>query len=616
MLNSSIIRIYSVLVLLFLSYFPLLGSEDFSLDKEVSLPSDLLETLDKLKENPIDINSATYDELLQIPYITPLLAMRIEDYRKKKKVISYTKDLLKIAGFNKPLLRKISPYITLRMKRIKRGAIRWKTIASNKYPLEEGYSGSSLKISNRIRYNDEHIAVGGAAYKDAYEKSYIDFYTLYCYIQKNDYGIIAGDYALDIGERLIVGYPGFIFKSSGIVKGREYFIRPYSSGFEDYSLRGCALSKDWKRLKSGFFVSDKKEDATIEDGVVKRVIYETPYHRSETEIEKKDKIRERLVGGFIGGGSERLRITATSLFAYYNKRVEPDSAHYYRFRGNRYGLAGVHAVYNMKNISLWSEFAYALFTKGSGIIIGATCTSNNTSVSFLYRDYTEKFYSPRAFSFCESEVRNERGFYTYVTSKLPQHFYFSGYIDIFNRQHPTYFNPLSTRGYEAFTSIEKRITMSNIYVRYKRKEKDNYQWEDKNLKYERQNLRLTIKTEIDKSVNFKALWEGMIFYVPYIGLQETGNLLSLSFKSAIFNEVVFESGLVFFQTDSYYSRIYLFLNDIPGFMYTRPFYGKGKDFYLLVKVRVLNNLRIYGRVEREEKEEKTERIFKIGLEWR
>ncbi|GAJ19367.1 unnamed protein product, partial [marine sediment metagenome] len=78
-----------------------------------------------------------------------------------------TNDLLKIAGFNKPLLRKISPYITLRLKRIKRGAIRWKTIASNKYPLKEGYSGSSLKISNRIRYNDEHIAVGGATYKDA-----------------------------------------------------------------------------------------------------------------------------------------------------------------------------------------------------------------------------------------------------------------------------------------------------------------------------------------------------------------------------------------------------------------------------------------------------------------
>ncbi|TES91095.1 MAG: helix-hairpin-helix domain-containing protein [Candidatus Cloacimonadota bacterium] len=606
----------SLLIFFFISSLSLSGNEDFSLEEETSLPSDVLETLEKLKENPIDINSATHEELLQIPYITPLLAARIEDYRKKKKMFSSREDLLRIAGINEPLLRKISPYITLKKKRLKISAIRWKTILSNKYPVDTNYSFSPFKVSNKMRYSDRHITLGGTAYKDAYEKSYIDFYTLYCYFQKNDYNIIVGNYAIDAGERLLLGYPGFVFKTSGIVKSREYFIKPYSSGFEDYSLRGCALKKDWKMLKSGFFISYKKEDATIDDGVLKKVIYETGYHRSETEIEKKDRIKERLIGGIIGYGNERLRISTTTLFADYDKKVEPDSVNYYRFSGKKYGLTGVHTVYNNNNISLWSEFAYALFTKGRGMIIGTSCRPNKTTISVLYRDYSEKFYSPRAFSFCESEARNERGLYTYITSKLPENFFFSGYIDIFNRPYPTYFNSLSTKGYEVFSSIEKRLKKTKLYIRYKRKEKNSYQWKDKNLRYQRQNLRFSIKNKINKSMELKILWEGVIFYVPYRGLQETGNLFSLSFKSEIFDDATYEAGMVFYETDSYYSRIYLFLIDIPGSMYTRPFYGEGKDFYVLVKARILDKLRIYGRVEVDAKEEKNDRILKVGVEWR
>jgi hypothetical protein len=95
-----------------------------------------------------------------------------------------------------------------------------------------------------------------------------------------------------------------------------------------------------------------------------------------------------------------------------------------------------------------------------------------------------------------------------------------------------------------------------------------------------------------------------------------GNLFLVSYKSEIFDEVVLESGLVFFETDSYNSRIYLFLNDIPGSMYTKAFYGEGRNIYLLLKTRIFDNIRIYGRIERLDKEDNTDKIYKIGLEWR
>ncbi len=596
----------------------LLAEEDFTLDTDVSLSSEILETLEKLKEKPLDINSATFKELLQIPYITPVLALRIEDYRKKNGVFNSSDDLLTIAGFNEPLLAKISPFITVKKKHIllKRGTLNWKTTWSTAYPTEEGYLGNSSKLSNKIRYRNEPFEAGLGAYKDAYERSYFDFFTFYALARMEGLSIIAGDYGIDIGERLILGYPGFIFKSSGIIKSKEAILVPYRSGFEDFSLRGCALQKDWKMLRGGAFFSCKKLDATVDDSIVKRALYDCEYHRTETASKKKDRLEERLIGGFFGTGGDRFRLTITSLAAEYDKPVEPDSVHYYRFRGKGYGLTGLHAFFGREQISCWSEIAYSPTTKGTGTIIGMSCKPQKTTVSILYRNYSEKFYSPRAFAFSESEVRNEEGFYSYIASRLPHGFNFKAYIDIFSRPYPTYFNQLSTKGNALFASCEKKILKTTVYMRYKRREKNSYQWEAMNVRYERHNIRLSLKTAINKMNRFTMLWEGSIFSVPDASLQEKGNLLSLSFRSSLLENTSFETGFVFFSTESYNSRIYLFINDIPGFMYTRPFYDNGTDFYILFKAKAINNFRFYCKLEIEHKEGENERTYKVGLEWR
>ncbi len=592
------------------------GNEDFSLEEEVSSPSDVLENLEELKENPVDINSATYEDMLQIPYITPLIALRIIDYRTKGNVFSDTLELSKIAGISEPLLHKILPYVVFKKKLITPKKIIWKSIVSKQYPLEDKYNGSPFKYSNKLEIANGNITLGGTAYKNAYEKNYLDFYTLYGYVKRKNYGIILGDYAINAGEKLILGYPGFIFKSSGMIKGKQSFIKPYTSGFEDYSLRGAALKKNWKMLDVGLFASYKKLDATVENDTVRKVLYANSYHRTETEIAKKDRIKERLLGGILSIGNKRFNISSTSLIANYDKTVKPDPANYYRFSGKQYGLTGIHSFFVKEYISIWSDFAYSFYTGGSGFIIGTSMRPNKATISLLYRDYSEKFYSPRAFSFCENQVRNERGLYLYIATKLPYSIHFSGFTDIFTRPNPTYFNLFSTNGYEVFLSVEKKLMHTNLYMRYKNKEKNSYQWQGQTLTYQRQNLRLSFKTKINKNVYFKVIWEGERFYLPDIDLSEFGNLLSLYFNAKPFSNTTLQFGIAFYETDSYNSRIYLFLNDIPGSMYTKAFYGSGKDFYLLLKNRIFNNLSVYARFELNSKEEENTKFIKFGMQWR
>jgi len=604
-----------VTILIF-SYVPLLGDEDFSLEEEVSLPSDVLENLEKLKENPIDINTAIYEEIIQIPYITPLVALRIIDYREKGNTFSDTLDLLKIAGINDPLLHKILPYISIKRKLITIGKFKWKTIASKQYPVEDKYNGSPFKYSNKLKVANGNTTLGGTAYKNAYEENYFDFYTLYGYLQREGFDLIIGNYAIDTGERIISGYPGFLFKSSGMIKGKEAFIKPYTSGFEDYSLRGCAVKKDWNMFDGGVFASYKKLDATVEKDTVKKVLYGNSYHRTETEISKKDRVIERLLGGMLSIGSEQFSIGSTSLIADYDRVIKPDSANYYRYSGRKYALAGIHSSFTREYLSLWSEFTYSFYAKGKGFIIGTSVLPPKTTISLLYRDYSETFYSPRAFSFCETEPRNERGFYSYIASTLPYGLRLSGFTDVFTRPNPTYFNPFQTNGYATSASLEKEIQNTVVYLRYKRKEKNTYRWQDMSLKYSRQGLRFSLKTKLDKDFDFRILWEGEHFCVPDIASQEWGNLTSLSFSLAIFSNTKLQSGIAFYETASYNSRIYLFLNDIPGSMYTKAFYGTGKDIYLLLKCRFFNNLHIYGRFEINTKEEGNTETIKFGLEWR
>ena len=343
---------------------PIVADEEFNLEKEIAISSDLFETLNRLKSNPVNINSATYEELLEIPYITPTLALRIENFRGAGNSFTNKRDLLKIAGFNKLLLEKISPFIVVRMekKMTRKTGVRWKTVIEEKYPVNNDYNGSPLKIRSKIKYDNGWLKFGANTYKDAYESNYADFYTLYGYMKKGTYSMLAGDYAMDLGERLVLGYPGFVFKSSGLIKGKDNIERVYSSGFEDFSLRGGVLRKDWGKTTSAVFFSYKKIDATVEDGIVKRLRYQTAYHRNETEMAAKDRVREKVFGATLKGGNSTLIMGATSLYGVYDRTIEPDTETYYCFSGKKYGLSGLHFLYNKDRYSFWSEFAYSLYT--------------------------------------------------------------------------------------------------------------------------------------------------------------------------------------------------------------------------------------------------------------
>ncbi len=64
-----------------------------------------------VKKWPIDLNTATYDELLEIPGIGPTLAYRIIRRREEKGFYSDLKELLLVKGIGEKLLRRLKVYL-------------------------------------------------------------------------------------------------------------------------------------------------------------------------------------------------------------------------------------------------------------------------------------------------------------------------------------------------------------------------------------------------------------------------------------------------------------------------------------------------------------------------
>lgn len=62
---------------------------------------------------PLDLNTATLEELQQLPPVGPAAAKAIVRFREKSGPFRRVEDLLAVRGFTKKRLAKIRPYITV-----------------------------------------------------------------------------------------------------------------------------------------------------------------------------------------------------------------------------------------------------------------------------------------------------------------------------------------------------------------------------------------------------------------------------------------------------------------------------------------------------------------------
>ena len=267
---------------------------------------DMLAVLQKLWMAPLNLNTADFDSLKLLFFLSDSQIDNILAFRKRYGIFLSPEELLLVPGIGKKDVENIRQFLytekvqpSQRIKGIRSGTIQ-ELITRGKisFPRQEGYKRYSpedfkteeqylrkmksrfqgIPLGTMVRYKSqvyERFQMGltlendpGEAYFTKYQKAGFDFCSMYAAVSTERWmkRLILGDYRVQWGQGL-VAWSGFASGKSAVALGNEKSARgitPYSSTDENNFLRGVALDlQPLPNLNTEIFFSGKKTDGNM-----------------------------------------------------------------------------------------------------------------------------------------------------------------------------------------------------------------------------------------------------------------------------------------------------------------------------------------------------------------
>jgi len=579
--------------------------EDATTDKEGAEYYDMVEYM---MQNKIVVNTASIGELMRIPDIDRQTATAIIRLRNLLGRINNGNDLRSTEGINEDLIDRIIPYLIFGdvkdesffdsiNKNLKK--IDFTLRSRGIYDLQQDqafkdgkYYGSSWKIYNRLVVSkDKNIRAGILTEKDPGEKSLNDFTTFHFYVR--DIGVIknfvAGDFLFEFGHGLALWSRYSISKgieTVGILPRNGKGIIPYLSSDENMFLRGAALQFSLENLNFYAFYSVRNLDGSIDQSTNQITsIRLDGLHRDSSEVAHQRIVNEKLLG--ISVDYTFSEIGSVGLL-YYNSTFGNNFRHNSLLdpTGNSFDYFAGNYNFSFGKIYFSGEAAYnkiSFATINSAEII----VDKNFSILFSYRNYPYDYWSLHSNGFGEKDgTQNESGFYSGFMWRT-DYGNFSFYYDQFKYPIGDEKLPFPIKGNEflIYYSV-KPFRDTEFHLRYTNQLKENVvplNGEYGVVSRRNDNLRVELLYKLSKSVQMRSRIEFVNIYPTAINENEKGLLIFQDIKYAPTASLSFSGRIVFFQTDSYDSRVYEFENDLVGVMTNPVLYGDGMRLYLVAK---------------------------------
>ena len=254
----------------------------------------LLETLERLAESPVDINSAGHRQLADIPFLNEIQIRNLLEYRKQFGPVYSFYELIAVEGFSKTTVEKIKPFIYCGKTDktparspglLKNGRhelfLRTTTLAQKPkgfVPGDDGtipFEGNKLKYYTRYRFiAGDNVSAGITAEKDPGEtffrgsnKNGFDFCSAHFKIKINrliEY-IVIGDYNIRYGQGLVIWQGFSTGKSAATLDNSKTNggICPFTSTDENRFFRGIGITLKKGSSDMDIFFSYKNQDANL-----------------------------------------------------------------------------------------------------------------------------------------------------------------------------------------------------------------------------------------------------------------------------------------------------------------------------------------------------------------
>ncbi len=604
----------------------------------------LFDELNYYLNHPININSASAEQLSDLKFLNDFQIAIIIDYREKSGYIYSINELLYLPGirqqdidllqsfviFEKPVkkvqigenvLRNSKHQCIVRYQRVienQKGFVRIPDSTLAKDPDRSRYLGSPDKLY--LRYSGtygDYFKAGLIMEKDAGEEFFkgsnpggFDFYSAFV-SYGNEIGtlknITIGDYLVQWGQSVLL-WNGYSFGKSGYSSGivrRASDTKGNLSVDENHFLRGMSMTLGNGKLKWNGFYSQKRIDANLSDSVAEdnsiTGFVETGYHRTPSDLWKEKTVRQTTVGSSFQYNGIRFKIGLNGYFMRMDKTLL-ESEYLYKmnsFSGKKLTGISMDYKYLAGRIQLFGETAYSNHSVASlnGMFF---ILKPEIQLAIVHRYYQEGYYSCYASAFGEnSSISNENGLYLGTEFQLAE-FGLRIYGDVFSFPWLKYQVNIPSEGYDVFMEISRNIKRAEIYFRYKREEKpenfSNYEklTDIRNLFIEKyrlnafyyagDNLRFQNRIEISgASFDHEKTNYGLL----------CSQDLMYSLKTI---PMEFSIRIAYFNVQEYDARIYSYERDVLHAYTSYMHYGKGWRFIAMAKWEAAEFLTFWLRI--------------------
>ncbi len=593
--------------------------EQATSDDGASVLKDLLE---HLVENPLDLNKATAEELALIPDVTIEDARLIVDLRKRVGKFTSVRQLEVIEGIGYRGYLALEPFVTV-LASDRRGLVSRSRpvvelrsrIVRDILSLDQQQSrGPSLKSYARVIVAPAgNIEAGGLFEKDAGERFGDGFASGYVAIKNIAFlsRIVAGDFTFESGQGLVFWSPTSFSKGSDIIRAVRKSgsnAKPYRSTNEFSFLRGIALEVHqpvgFGQIELTAFGSSRHLAATISEENEVTSLYEEGLYRSDSEVRKRNQLKEELFGGAVHLRDENLwKIGASACAVRYDHLFASEGP--FEFSGNRSSIVGVDGQAVLGRLSAFFEAAHS--QSGGLAAIGGSVIrfSNEVYASMVYRDYAPSFHNLHAAGFGEYDgVNNERGFYFGIDASPAQWLRIRTYIDQFERPWKTSTIPFPSKGYDIFFQADVDVSSRlNLIGRFGTKRTASTETSMGEAKREirtqddRQQHRARVHATYHVSRQLSVAGRVEATFVSYgtVGRKESGHLIYQDVKYRDKSRLAALGRLIFFDTDSYDSRVYEYESEVRGASSIPPLYGRGIRYYLVLAYPLMSGFLLSGK---------------------
>ena len=583
----------------------------------------LTQFLQDLAENPVNLNSASADEFLQIPGFNLKLAKAVVEYRRRNP-FQRKEDLLNVSGIGRVAYARISPYVTIggigdQFRNLFTNPAYWTNngrfegISRYQQTLEtqEGFSrpdslggflGNPVRYFQRFRYRSEHLSLNLTQEKDAGEElanpGDFDYNSFHIGIENVGQvkRLVIGDYALSFGQGLVLWNGGAFGKGREVIStvGRnERGIRPYSSAQETDFFRGVAATVGNSLQGTVFFSSRQLTSSIVDDGIV-RFPSASGFHRTLSEQSRRQNLGQRLIGGRIRYESSQGLFGVTAYQTEFDQFIERGSglSSQFDFQGDNHSVIGVDYRGIFGDVLLFGEAARSQNNAYAGIIGTELPLSANTEVSAAYRNFAKDFQSffGDAFGEASGDPQNEEGFYVGLRHTPLRWLQLSAYFDQYRFAAPRSGTSQPTEGYDilglAELSISRRLSG---YVLFRNEIRDDeFESSDafgRELRILGKSRRASVRTQIDFQANRRIRLRSRFEVVRSRNANESaefGYLVYQDIRAQLNSKLQVDGRVTIFDTDSFNARVFQFENDLLNVLTNTALSDAGQRMYILV----------------------------------